>query len=137
MASTLTVSAPDARELGRDLDSAAGRSAHEVRKVRRAAADLVARRARLLTPVGPGPRVGAKNPNDRLPHIRDTITGRPAGVVSSHPGAVVHEFGGTIAPNGGAIAIKRSAMAERAGKQKRRNVELLMRDRFDELLRSI
>lgn len=67
-----------------------------------AAAEPIAAGARAGMRRGPGPRANAKNPNDRLPHIADTIyataSGRFAQIVSPHPAAVVFEYGGDIHP---------------------------------------
>lgn len=56
-------------------------------------------------PTGPGPTEGGGD--NRLPHVRDTlkaITRGSRGVLrSTHPGAGVVNFGGTIRPHGGAI----------------------------------
>src|SRR5262245_38635579 len=63
---------------------------------------------------GPNPRAKAGG-DDRLPHIADTITaqrsGLTAAIVSSHPAAPVFEYGGTIAPRGEPIEIRRIAPA--------------------------
>lgn len=137
MPSRLVVDAPNATEFARDLESIQVGMEKRVGAVRREAADIVAGRARRLTPVGPGPIAGAKHPDDRLPHIRDTIAGRVAGVVTTHPGGVVHEHGGTIAPRGArvqTIRIAKSAMARKAGARETPRIEALLARRFDELL---
>jgi len=136
MASRLQV-AVDVQGVVRDLESVAVGSERQIAGVRREAAELVARGARPLTPVGPGPILGAKHPDDRLPHIRDTIAARASGVISTHPAAVVHEQGGTITPRGSrvqTIRIARSAMAQRAGDRVAGRVEALLERRFAELL---
>jgi hypothetical protein len=138
MAFTLRVHA-DVREVRRDLESVDVGLGRELGAIRRDAADLVARRATRLAPRGPGPIAGARHPDDRLPHLADTIAGKVSGVFSSHPGAIVHEHGGTIAPRGPrvqTIRIPRSAMAHRAGVQMAARVEDLMADRVDALLKT-
>jgi hypothetical protein len=137
VAITLRVSSRDVRELRLDLESVAVGAERQIAGVRREAAELVARVVRPLTPVGPGPILGAKHPDDRLPHIRDTIAARASGVISTHPAAVVHEFGGTITPRGArvqTIRIARAAMAQRAADRSGARVEALLERRFEELL---
>ena len=75
-----------------------------------------------LTPYGPGPRIGADPDSDSaLAHIRDMlavqVTGGTISLIASHPGAVVHEFGGTIRPRGVPIKFREQAMARRAAVQ--------------------
>jgi hypothetical protein len=93
---------------------------------------LVATKA--LTPYGPGPRGG----KDDLPHIRDTIdvsvSGGTIAIIASHPGAIVHEWGGTIKPRGVAIKFKEAAMARRAAVQQLPAIERNIDARIDRLL---
>lgn len=94
---------------------------------------------RRLTPLGPGPRPGA-NPDsdDALPHIRDLLSVRVLGgtlaVMSEHPGAVVHEFGGTISPHGAPIRFREEAMARRAAVAELPGIERAVEDRIAQLI---
>jgi hypothetical protein len=93
-----------------------------------------------LTPLGPGPRVGAdEKSSDALPHIRDMISvdarGGTVAIIATHPGAVVHEWGGTIAPNGAAITFKETGMARRAAVTQLPAVERNIALRIDRLMR--
>ncbi len=135
MAATLRAKGFGGRELARDLESVKAGLSRELTAMKREAAELVATGARGNMRYGPGPRLAAKNPNDdRLPHIRDTISGQARGVVSSHPAAKVWEFGGTIAPSGAPIQIPRLEMAQRAGRDRQDDIERLMADRVEDLL---
>lgn len=134
---TVTVQTPDLKELRADLESAALGLGREVSKVKRDAADEIAKAARPLTPRGPGPIAGRKNPSDALPHIADTIKGSARGVVSDHPAALVTEFGGTIRPRGSDIQIHAAHMAEKAGDAKVRDVERQMQQDVERLLSRI
>ena len=92
-----------------------------------------------LTPYGPGPYVGADPDSDSaLAHIRDMLAVHVAGgtisLVASHPGAVVHEFGGTIRPRGVPITFKEQAMARRAAVQHLPEIERAVDARIARLL---
>jgi len=93
-----------------------------------------------LVPLGPGPRPGADpTSSDALPHIRDMISvdvrGGTVAIVAAHPGAIVHEWGGTIAPKGTAIHIDRAAMARRAAVAQLPAVEHNIAERVDRLMK--
>ena len=51
-----------------------------------------------------------------------------------HPGAIVHEFGGTIRPKGVLIEFKEQAMARRAAVQHLPEIERAIESRIDRLL---
>lgn len=92
------------------------------------------------TPIGPGPTpdFSARSDNE-LPHIRDTISavaapGAIALIVSDHPGAPVHEYGGEIAPSGHPFRIKESAMAGGAAEQTLDEMERQLAGGVDSLL---
>jgi hypothetical protein len=92
-----------------------------------------------LTPYGPGPYPGADEDSDSaLPHIRDmlavTVQGGTISLIASHPGAVVHEFGGTIAPKGVGITFKPQAMARRAAVQHLPEIERAVEARIARML---
>lgn len=137
MPDELRVSVPDARELRADLESLAIGAGRAVGGVQRRAGELVAPTVRALTPLGPGPRPNAVNANDRLPHIRNTIVATPRGVIARHPAALVHEYGGTISPNGGLISIRASHMGRRAGERKAGAVESLLRREYADLFSTL
>jgi hypothetical protein len=105
--------------LRQDLEALQIGLGRELTALKRSAAETLARSTRANTPLGPGPQ----SPHDALPHIRDTITARAAGVVSTHPAALVHEFGGTIAPRGVPIRIPRREMAARALRENATQIE--------------
>lgn len=136
MAITVRVQTPDVAELRRDLESVRLGLGRAIAKAKRQASQVLAAETATNTPVGPGPRRGAKNPNDRLPHIRDTIRASASGVVSRHPAALVHEYGGTISPHGGSIRIRASEMGLRAAGSKGGEAERLLLRELDELMRN-
>jgi hypothetical protein len=90
------------------------------------------------TPYGPGPRAGAKG-DDALPHIRDMLNvdvrGGTIAIIATHPGAIVHEYGGTISPHGTPITIARAAMARKAAVRELPAMEQNIQDRIDQLAR--
>lgn len=100
------------------------------------AAGLTVQIARPLTPYDPQHE---STRDDGLPHIRDslyaTALGAGAAVASSHPGAVVHESGGTIAPAGVPIHIKPSRMAHTAAAAAAPAVTALLEQRISALVR--
>ena len=63
---------------------------------------------------------------ERRGYLAASITADRRGVVSSRPQGPVHEFGGTIAPRGHPIRIKRSAMATKAGAEMQPQVERIL-----------
>ena len=92
-----------------------------------------------LTPFGEGPRATADPDSDAaLPHIRDmlavTVSGGSIALIAHHPGAVVHEWGGTIKPRGTAIHFKEAAMARRATVQHLPEIERAVDERIGRLL---
>jgi hypothetical protein len=92
-----------------------------------------------LTPYGPGPRPTADPDSDgALPHIRDmlavTVSGGSIALIAHHPGAVVHEWGGTIRPRGAPIKFKEQAMARRAAVQQLPEIERAVDDRISQLI---
>lgn len=129
MADTLRLGV-ETREVVRDLEAIRLGLGREVGVRLALAATTIAAKARPLTPYGPGPRGG----KDSLPHIRDTIVARGSRVTSTHPGAIVHERGGVIAPRGTAFRIKKSAMAARAGEAHAGQLERDMQDDLDRLV---
>lgn len=122
------------KDLQADLEAVQIGLGRQVASAKSEASGIIAGRARRLTPVGPGPIAGAKHPDDRLPHIRDTIRGTARGVVTTHPGGLVHEWGGTIRPRGAPIQIRRSAMTQKGAAREQARVERLLDRRVDELL---
>lgn len=119
-------------ELRRDLEALQGGLSRELTKLKREAADLLATTTVGNTPVGPGPQ----SPRDDLPHIRDTIVGRAAGVVAFHPGSLVTEFGGPIRPRGVTIQIPARHMAAEALREDFAVVEELLDEAIDALVAS-
>lgn len=110
MALRFTTSALGGPELRRDLEALQVGLSRELAVLRRDAAEQLSRATAANTPFGPGPQ----SERDNLPHIRNTIAARATGVISTHPAALVHEFGGTIEPRGVPIRIPRREMAARA-----------------------
>lgn len=105
-----------------------------------AVAEHAVPRARALAGRGPGPRADARNPNDRLPHIGDTIYATPAGraaaIVAAHPAGGLLEYGGTIQPRGHAsqrISFRARAMAHRAVDEQVEAAERDLEARLDRL----
>ena len=63
------------------------------------------------------------------------VRGGTVAVVATHPGAIVHELGGTISPHGSPITIDRAAMARRAAVAELPAVEHNVAQRVDRLMR--
>jgi hypothetical protein len=93
---------------------------------------------RLLTPVGPGPGPWLGHSDDDLPHMRDMFEVQARGgtiaLITTHPGGLVHEWGGTIQPAGQPITIKRSQMGHRALKTELPRLEAAVIERIDALI---
>lgn len=91
------------RGVYRDLEALGDGLELAVTAVLARGAQTIADASRPFVPVGPGPIPGAKNPNDLLPHVFETLRGEARGmtgvVVGYHPAAGLIEFGGTIAPS--------------------------------------
>lgn len=126
----------DLRGLVEDLHSVDLGLGREVSLAVVAAAETVAVAVPQFTPFDPDHR---ETRADRLPHLRETFTARRAGetvasIGSDHPGAPVHEFGGSIRPKGTRIYIKQSAMALKAGELKAAEFEVLVAARVEQLL---
>lgn len=124
---------PNLLEVRRDLDAIAdGLSAALAEGIASDAQPLL-RTTRDLTPYGRGP-TSAK---DDLPHIRDawgvSVQGGAIVLYSTHPGARVLEYGGTIAPRGVPITFKPEAMARRAAVTVLPAIEAAVETRLDEL----
>ena len=62
----------------------------------------------------------------RRGYLAASLAADRRGVVSSRPQALPHEHGGTIAPRGHPIRIKRSAMATKAGAETLPQVERIL-----------
>ena len=139
MAVTIRARFPNASQVRRDLKMIERGIGREVTAAFRTAGMVVAARTAALTPRGPGPRAGAKNPNDRLPHVADTIRagtkGKAITVRSTHPAAPVLEFGGTIRPRGAPIHFRARAMAKTAGERTTADLERELERQLDALLR--
>jgi hypothetical protein len=130
---------PDLLETRRALEAAAdglGRALNE-ELAKDAQPLLVTTRA--LTALGPGPYPGADPDSDNaLPHIRDmysvVVAGGTISLIAHHPGAVVHEWGGTIRPRGVPITFKAEAMARRAAVKELPEIERAIDERISRLL---
>lgn len=136
MADTIKASFQDTTGVRRDLESVRLGLGRELNAILRDAGDTVARKAKPLTPRGPGPR----SAGDNLPHIADTISGAAlptgAAVITSHPAGPVLEYGGTISPRGHPITFEAHAMAHKAGEAQLPRVERDVTRRIDDLLRT-
>lgn len=132
MALRFTSSVLGASEMRRDLEALQIGLGAKLTDLRREAAEILARQTAANAPYGPGPQ----SPRDNLPHLRDTITSRASGVVSTHPAALVHEYGGTIEPRGVPIQIPRREMAARAVLTEGQRVEETLARSLDDLLAS-
>lgn len=131
---TFKVHTADLRGLRQDLESVQLGLGRELTRILREEARLIAAGAIANTPIGPGPTPG--NPE---PHMASTIASRAtatgAAITSTHPGAGVLEYGGTIAPRGTPITIAQNAMAHRAADDQRAAFERRVGQRIDALLR--
>lgn len=136
MASTLRVAVEGGAELARDLEAVSIGSSRELRQVIKAGAGLIVEGAEPLTPYDV---LHDESRKDELPHIRDSlyaiVLGSGAAVASRHPGAAVHEYGGTIAPNGTPFQIKRSEMAHTAATSSADAIVALLERRISALIR--
>jgi hypothetical protein len=63
-----------------------------------------------------------------------TTAGGTITLIAHHPGAIVHEWGGTIHPRGVPIKFKEAAMARRAAVQHLPEIERAIDARIDRLL---
>lgn len=134
MASTIRASFQGVGDVRADLESVKLGLARELTAVLRGEGDAIARDAKPLTPLGPGPQ----SARDALPHIADTLSGAATAtglaIVSSHPGAGVLEYGGTIAPRGHPITFEAHAMAHKAGEAALPDIESEVSQRINALL---
>lgn len=108
----------------------------EVEKLRRRAAELIVPKARAHVPITHYPT--------RRGHLAASLAagsgqvrsgGSGFGVISRVPQGGVHEFGGTIAPRGYPIRIRPSRMATLGGEESLPQVDELLREGVDDLLR--
>lgn len=117
MANTIRTSVQNVAEIRADLEAVSVGLGRLLTETLKEAAEIAAAGARPLTPFDPQHDSARK---DGLPHIADSLyvigLASGAAVASRHPGAVVHEYGGTIAPKGKAIEIHAAEMAHTAGK---------------------
>lgn len=127
-------------ELRRDLDAIKDGLGNALAQgLAEDAAELLAS-AKALTPFGPGPEPTADEDSDNaLPHIRDTlavtVNGGTIALTSTHPGAIVHEWGGTIRPNGAPIDIATAAMTRKAAVAELPDIERAVEQRIDRLVK--
>lgn len=117
MANTLRTSIQNVAEVRADLEAVGIGLGRLLTEIFKEGAEIAAAGARPLTPFDPEHDPARK---DGLPHIADSLyvigLASGAAVAARHPGAVVHEFGGTIAPKGHEIEIHAAEMAHTAGK---------------------
>ena len=123
MADSVYTSIVGLRDLLRDLDAIDKDFGQTVRQAIVRAADPILAQAKRNAPYDPTHRGhrhhlgSAADPG----HIRDSLfieeAPRGANLRTTHPGAPVHHWGGTIAPRGTSITIKRQEFASRAGQQ--------------------
>ncbi len=136
MASTLRAGISGAAELRADLEAVAVGTGRELTRALKEGAGVVVDGAQPLTPYD---ALHDATRRDGLPHIRDSLyaiaLGSGSAVASRHPGAVVHEYGGMIAPAGAPIEIKRSEMAHTAGAAALDTIVALLERRISTLIR--
>lgn len=135
MASSIRVRTTGGSELRRDLEALSIGLGRELTRTVKDAVGLVLPPARVLAPYDPE---HAANRKDGLPHIRDSMyalaLGNSAAIAARHPGTIVHQWGGTIAPRGHAITIKRSGLARDAAKAQLPAINALLERRIDALV---
>lgn len=126
----------DLRDVRADLESVRLGLGREVTLALLAAGQPVLQAARAQTPLGPG-RDGEKG-DHRLEHIRDSlkleVRGRILKITSSHPGAAVLNYGGTITPHGVRITFPQRLMGLKAGEQELPALEADLGRRIEQLL---
>lgn len=135
MASTLRVSGGGGAELRADLEAIEIGLSRELSRALKQGAGLIVEGAHPLTPYD---TLHDESRKDELGHIRDSLyaiaLGSGSAVASRHPGAVVHEYGGEIAPNGTPFQIKRSEMAHTAGDAALDAITAVLEQRINALL---
>lgn len=138
MPGTLHVHAAfELRDLHQDLEALELGLGREVTEAVLAAGGTVLLATERLTPYDPS---HDDHRADGLPHMRDTFDVRTAGptvatIGSTHPGAAVNEFGGTISPKGTPIRIREAGMARKAGELEAPRFERDLAQRLDALAR--
>lgn len=146
MASTVSISAGDAREVAADLEAVElglGRAAREgaaqgaqpilAQAITNAPFDALHRGWRR----GTQPRGRkAKDPGHINANLRLEARAFGAALVTTHPAGALFEFGGTIAPQGVDISIAPHLYAARAGEQKGDEAARETARNLDELLRA-
>ena len=132
---TIRATVTGVADLRADLEAVRLGLGRELTRTLKDAAGLATQATKPLTPFDPLHRVTRP---DGLPHIRDSVfaiaLGSGAAVASRHPGAVVHEYGGTIAPRGKPIQIARSEMAHTAGEAQLPAINDLLERRINALI---
>ncbi len=135
MASTLRAGVFGINELRADLEAVSIGTGRELTLVIKEGAGLIVEGAQPLTPYDPQHDTTRE---DKLGHIRDSMyaiaLGSGSAVASRHPGGVVHEYGGEIAPNGTPFQIKRSEMAHTAGEAALNAITALLERRISALI---
>ncbi len=135
MASTLRTSVQNAKEIVADLEAVKLGLGRELTRTVKDAVSLVLPPARALAPYDPLHSAGRR---DGLPHIRDSMyalsLGTSAAIAARHPGTIVHQWGGTIAPRGHAIKIAASGLARQAAKDQLPAINALLEQRIDDLV---
>lgn len=138
MPSTIRLSISDLREIRADLEAVEdGLGAAVDRAILQVAAPVLGRAER-LAPYDSTHR-GHRGSDEDPGHIRDSLHMRPtpygAALYSTHPGAPVHEYGGTIAPKGTPFFIPPQAYALTAGESHADALERKATVEVDRLLR--
>lgn len=136
MASTIGVSITGANELRADLEAVKVGLGRELTRTVKDAVGLVLPAARALAPYD---RQHAESRKDSLPHIRDSmyiiaLGSAGAAVAARHPGTIVHQWGGTIAPRGHPITIERAGLAHDAAKAQLPAINALLEQRINTLV---
>lgn len=139
MAQTIRIGIPDLKELRADLEAVELGLGRAINKALTEAAEPIAAEARRLAPFDAEHRGwnwnyrrrGHEDPG----HLRDSITARGPTVGSTHPAALVHEYGGDIAPKGEPFRIRKAAYAQTAGETHAGQAERKAMNALDRLLR--
>lgn len=136
MAQTIRIGIPDPRELRADLEAVELGLGRAINRALTEAAEPIAAEAKRLAPFDARHRGWDwRHPYPDPGHLRDSIFAHGPAVVSTHPAALVHEYGGDIAPKGVPFRIRQAAYAQTAGETHAGQAERKAMNALDRLLR--